>query len=172
MNQPTTVDFDKAVGMTSTQVHQKRFLFFSLFSSLSLLHIRISLWLQHNLTVESWFHWNLLSSKTCRIFSYSWGGSKMRKWNQFRHLDNLRDNQEGEEVTVVDQLHIIGKCENQHCALMSFTSPLSLLQPQTFKFWLAHEEHFLHYRRASFRASCGGSRAFSFCSWRIYSFLK
>ena len=27
MNQPTTVDFDKAVGMTSTQVHQKRFLF-------------------------------------------------------------------------------------------------------------------------------------------------
>ena len=28
MNQPTTVDFDKAVGMTSTQVHQKRFLFF------------------------------------------------------------------------------------------------------------------------------------------------
>ena len=32
----------------------------------------------------------------------------MRKWNQFRHLDNLRDNQEGEEVTVVDQLHIIG----------------------------------------------------------------
>ena len=27
MNQPTTVDFDKAVGMTSTQVNQKRFLF-------------------------------------------------------------------------------------------------------------------------------------------------
>ena len=26
MNQPTTVDFDKAVGMTSTQVHQKKFL--------------------------------------------------------------------------------------------------------------------------------------------------
>ena len=55
--------------------------FFPLFSSPSLLHFRISLWLQHNLTVESWFHWNLWSFKTCRIFSYSWGGSKMRKWN-------------------------------------------------------------------------------------------
>jgi len=70
MNQPTTIDFDKADGMTSTQ-------------DIALTQTQL----------ES-------------------GELIPLKFVKFQNVQNLqlfiRDNQEGEEVTVVDQLHIIG----------------------------------------------------------------
>jgi hypothetical protein len=70
MNQPTTVDFDKAVGMTSTQ------------------------------------------DITLTPAQLDSGELIPLKFVKFQNVQNLqlfmRDNQEGEEVTVVDQLHIIG----------------------------------------------------------------
>jgi hypothetical protein len=69
MNQPTTVDFDKAVGMTSTQ------------------------------------------DITLTPAQLDSGELIPLKFVKFQNVQNLqlfmRDNQEGEEVTVVDQLHII-----------------------------------------------------------------
>merc|ERR1712032_670800 len=70
MNQPTTIDFDKADGMTSTQ----------------------------DITLTPT---QLESGELIPL-----------KFVKFQNVQNLqlfiRDNQEGEEVTVVDQLHIIG----------------------------------------------------------------
>ena len=67
MNQPTTIDFDKAVGMTSTQVKQINS------EEIHLSHFRILLWPQHNWKVASLSHWSLSSSKMCRIFNCSSG---------------------------------------------------------------------------------------------------
>ena len=67
MNQPTTIDFDKADGMTSTQVE-----FQKVWNKCELFFLfRILLWPKLNWKVGNWFHWNLSSFRMCKIFNYS-----------------------------------------------------------------------------------------------------
>ena len=107
MNQPTTIDFDKADGMTSTQVQY-------LNSFIEIIDMWASCFSGHYFDSNTTGKWGADSIEICQVPKCAKSSTihkvvdsrvqmKVYPYNFF-----FRDNQEGEEVTVVDQLHIIG----------------------------------------------------------------
>ena len=103
MNQPTTIDFDKADGMTSTQVCIRN-------SERKNYHVSLLFFQDIALTPAQLESGELIPLKFVKF-------QNVQNLQLFIRYDthggdpynlSFRDNQAGEEVTVVDQLHIIG----------------------------------------------------------------